>query len=186
MPSASRAVLSYNVAALLRAAPGTTRRYPVEVQELPLADDMTLAAPIEGEVQLSRTGRSILATAELSTAIEAHCSRCLRPVVEAVDVRIEEEALPSIDIDSGLPVDQRDEPDVLRLDRNHELDLAQPVADAISLAEPIVVLCRADCRGLCAVCGVDLNEQPDHGHEEDEVDPRLAGLAEWRDRSSPH
>jgi uncharacterized protein len=181
MQSPKRAVLSYNVASLLRAAPGTSRSFPVELAELSVADDVTLAAPIEGEVRLARTGRSILATAELATAIDAHCSRCLRPVVEPISVRIEEEALPSVDIDSGLPVDQRDEPDVLRLDRNHELDLVQPVRDAISLAEPITVLCRADCRGLCSVCGVDLNERPDHGHAEDDIDPRLAGLARWRE-----
>jgi uncharacterized protein len=182
-PSPNQPVLSYNVAALLRAAPGTTRRYPVEIAELPLLDEMTLAAPIEGEVQLARTGRSILATAHLSTALDVHCSRCLKPVVEPIQVRIEEEALPSIDIDSGLPVDQREEPDVLRLDRNHELDLAPPVRDAISLAEPMGVLCRPDCRGLCSVCGIDLNEQPDHGHADEDVDPRLAALAEWRDGS---
>jgi len=183
MPSLKQAVLSYNVASLLRAAPGTTRTYPVEVGQLPIAEDVTLAAPIEGEVRLARTGRSILATAELATAIDAHCGRCLRPVVEPISVRIEEEALPSVDIDSGLPVDQREEPDVLRLDRNHELDLAQPVRDAISLAEPISVLCRPDCRGLCPVCGIDLNEQPDHGHAEDAIDPRLAGLAEFREKA---
>ena len=173
-------MLSYNVAALLRAAPGTSRSYPVDVPDLPIAEDLHLAAPIEGEVRLARTGRSILATADLSTAIEAHCNRCLRRVVAPVEVRIEEEALPSIDIDSGQPVDPRAEPDVLRLDANHELDLVQPVRDAISLAEPIVVLCRPDCRGLCPVCGSDLNDNPDHAHAEEEVDPRLAALADWR------
>ena len=182
----NRAVLSYNVASLLRSAPGTSRTYPVEVEALPIAEDVNLAAPIEGEVRLARTGRSILATAELSTAIESHCTRCLRPVVEPINVRIEEEALPSIDIESGRPVDQTDEPDVLRLDQNHELDLAQPVREAISLAEPITVLCRPDCRGLCSVCGVDLNEDPAHEHADEAVDPRLAGLAEWRERSNSH
>jgi uncharacterized protein len=176
-------VLSYNVAALLRAAPGTSRTFPVEVRDLPIADDLRLAAPIEGEVKLARTGRSILATADLATAIEAHCSRCLSAVVEPVKVHIEEEALPSIDIDSGLPVDRDAEPDALRLDANHELDMAQPVRDAISLAEPITVLCRPDCRGLCPVCGIDMNDNPEHGHADEEIDPRLAALAEWRDGS---
>ena len=66
---------------------------------------------------------------------------------------------------------------------NHELDLAQPVRDAISLAEPITALCRTDCRGLCPVCGVDLNDNPQHDHGEQDVDPRLAALADWRDAS---
>ena len=174
-------MLSYNVAALLRAAPGTSRTFPIEVEDLPIAEDLRLAAPIEGELRLSRTGRSILATADLETAIESHCSRCLRPVVEPLKLHIEEEALPSIDIDSGMPVDRDAEPDALRLDAHHELDMAQPVRDAISLAEPITVLCRPGCRGLCTVCGIDLNENPEHRHADDEIDPRLAALADWRD-----
>ena len=176
-------MLSYNVATLLRAAPGTERRYPVEHVRMEIAEDLKLAQPIEGEVRLSRTGRSILARAHLTTAIEGYCSRCLQPVVAPIDVDIEEEVLPSIDIDSGLPLNRADEPDALRLDDHHELDLGEPVREAISLAEPISLLCRPDCRGLCLVCGVDLNTVTDHGHPDDDVDPRLAALAEWRDRS---
>ncbi|HSH21371.1 MAG TPA: DUF177 domain-containing protein [Candidatus Caenarcaniphilales bacterium] len=179
-------MLSYNVAALLRSAPGTARTYPVEIDSMNIAEDVELAAPIEGEVRLSRTGRSILARAELTTALAGSCSRCLLPVVAPIDVEIEEEALPSIDIDSGQPVHRSAEPDALRLDEHHELDLAEPVREAIALAEPITVLCRPDCRGLCLVCGLDLNTDPTHSHAEDTIDPRLAVLAEWRDGAEPN
>jgi uncharacterized protein len=172
-------MLSYNVASLLRSAPGTERRYPIENLEMDIAEDLRLARPIDGEVRLSRTGRSILARAHLSTAIEGYCSRCLNPVVATIDVDIEEEVLPSIDIDSGLPVNREDEPDALRLDDHHELDLGEQVREAISLAEPISLLCRPDCRGLCLVCGVDLNTVTDHTHPEDTIDPRLAALADY-------
>jgi len=178
-------VLSYNVATLLRAAPGTERRYAVEAVDLDVYD-LQLAAPIAGEVRLSRTSRSILARASLSTALAASCSRCLRPVIAPIDVEIEEEALPSIDIDTGQPLDRADEPDALLLDDHHELDLDEPVREAISLAEPIALLCRPDCGGLCLVCGVDLNSVGEHVHIEESIDPRLAGLAEWRDRSEDH
>ncbi|HUP83421.1 MAG TPA: DUF177 domain-containing protein [Candidatus Limnocylindria bacterium] len=174
-------MLSYNVATLLRSAPGTERRYTVEPTELPIYEDLQLAAPIAGEVRLSRTGRSIMARVSLSTAIEGSCSRCLKAVVSPISVEIEEEALPSIDIDTGQPVDRDAEPDVLRLDEHHELDLGEPVREAISLAEPIALLCRPDCRGLCQVCGVDLNTATDHSHTDERVDPRLAALADWRD-----
>ena len=179
-------VLSYNVASLLRAAPGTEKRYPVDDVRLDIAEDVTLAQPINGEVRLQRTGRSVLARARLSTAIEGYCSRCLKAVVAPIDVEIEEVALPSIDIDTGLPVDLGEAPDALLLDDHHELDLAEPVREAISLAEPITLLCREDCRGLCPTCGVDLNSVTDHSHTEDAVDPRLAALAEWRDRPEPN
>jgi uncharacterized protein len=176
-------MLSYNVASLLRAAPGTERRYPIEQLEMDIAEDIKLAKPIEGEVRLSRTGRSIMARAHVSTAIDGYCSRCLRAVVAPIDVDIEEEALPSIDIATGLPVDVDSEPDALRLDDHHELDLGEPIREAISLAEPITLLCRPDCRGLCLVCGIDLNTVTEHSHAEDGVDPRLAALAAWQDKS---
>jgi uncharacterized protein len=173
-------MLSYNVATLLRAAPGTERRYAVEGVEMEIADDLQLAAPIAGEVRLSLTGRSILARASLTTAIDTTCSRCLKAIVAPIDVEIEEVALPSIDIDSGMPVDLDQMPDALLLDDHHELDLGEPVREAISLAEPISLLCRPDCRGLCLVCGIDLNAVEDHHHDDEAVDPRLAGLAAWR------
>ncbi|HEY8135671.1 MAG TPA: YceD family protein [Candidatus Limnocylindrales bacterium] len=175
-------MLSYNVATLLRSAPGTERRYTIEPIELPLYDDLQLAAPIAGEVRLSRTSRSILAKASLSTAIEGSCSRCLKAVVSPISLEIEEEALPSIDIDTGQPVDDSLEPDALRLDDHHELDLDAPIREAISLAEPIALLCRPDCRGLCPVCGVDLNTVTEHGHDDESIDPRLAALSELRDK----
>jgi len=176
-------VLSYNVASLLREEPGAERRYTVEAVEIDIAPDVQLAAPIAGEIRLSRTGRSIIARANLSTAIEATCSRCLKAIVAPIDVEIEEEALPSIDIDTGQPLDRDSEPDTLRLDGHHELDLGEPVREAISLAEPIALLCRPDCRGLCLVCGEDLNSVDEHAHAEETIDPRLAGLAQWRERS---
>ncbi|CAN5868129.1 DUF177 domain-containing protein [soil metagenome] len=174
-------MLSYNVAALLRSAPGTERRYEVALEYMPSAEDVRLAAPIAGEVRLSRTGRSILARAELSTALEAACARCLRPLVAPIDISIDEEALPSIDIDSGQAVDQAAEPETLRLDEHHELDLGESIREAISLAEPITLLCRPDCPGLCLVCGLDLNSAARHEHSGEDIDPRLALLAEWRE-----
>jgi len=145
-----------------------------------------LAEPINGEVRLSHTGRSVIARARLTTAIEGYCSRCLTAVVTPIDVDIEEEALPSINIDTGLQLDVDEEPDALRLDDHHELDLAEPVREAISLAEPITLLCREECRGLCPTCGVDMNNVTDHSHTEEAIDPRLAALAEWRDRAEPN
>jgi uncharacterized protein len=176
-------VLSYNVATLLRSAPGTERRYEIGPTELALYDDLHLAAPIAGEVRLSHTGRSILARATLTTAIDATCSRCLTQIVTPISVEIEEEALPSIDIDTGQPVDHGEEPDALRLDDHHELDLDEPIREAISLAEPIALLCRPDCRGLCPVCGVDLNTVSNHDHGDEAIDPRLAALADWTNKN---
>jgi uncharacterized protein len=175
-------MLSYNVADLLRAAPGTSEDVEVELTGLPLAEGLELARPLRGQLRLTNSGRGILVQGRLETALAERCSRCLRPAETPLTVELEEEALPSVDLETGLPVDTRDEPDVLRLTDHHELDLEPAVRDAISLAEPIAPLCRPDCPGLCEICGADLASEPRHGHPEEDIDPRLAPMAGLRDR----
>jgi uncharacterized protein len=174
-------MLSYNVADLLRSAPGTAQRLPIAATGLPIADDIELAQPLEGEIRLQNSGRSIIVSGHLRTAIAESCSRCLRPAVAPITIDIVEEVLPSVDLDSGAAMDTSEEPELMRLDDHHELDLLPIVREAISLAEPIAPLCRPDCPGLCAVCGADLAGQRGHAHDE-EIDPRMASLAGIRER----
>jgi uncharacterized protein len=60
-----------------------------------------------------------------------------------------------------------------------ELDLRGWARDALVLALPTQLLCRDDCRGLCAICGANLNEDPGHRHES-APDPRWAKLSELK------
>jgi uncharacterized protein len=62
-----------------------------------------------------------------------------------------------------------------------KLDLAAWARDAIALALPDKILCRADCAGLCPVCGKNLNDEP-HTHVEEQSDSRWAALEALRDR----
>ncbi len=170
-------MLSYNVADLLRSAPGTSESHEVALKALSLADGLELAEPIVGRLRLTNSGRSILVQGRLEAALAEGCSRCLRPARSPISVDIDDEALPSLDLDSGLPTDTADSPDVLHLSDHHELDLEPVIRDAISLAEPIAPLCRPDCPGLCEDCGMDLTDAPGHQHPKNDVDPRLASLA---------
>ena len=169
----------WNVAGLLGEPPGAERDYAIDGVTIDLGDDLRQAEPLGGQVHLSRTNRGILAGASLRTALALECSRCLRDVALPVSIEIDEEYLPSIDLATGHPLPTADEPDVLRLTDHHELDLETPVREAIQLAEPIAPLCRADCPGLCIVCGGRLDEGV-HDHPEDDIDPRLEALRGFR------
>ena len=171
--------LSWNVAGLLEDSVGSTRTYSVSDVEIQLPEGLELASPIAGRVKLTRTNRGILADARLSTTLAGECARCLRPLATPIEVVLEEEYLPSIDLSTGRPVDSASEPEALRLTDHHELDLGPSVSDAISLAEPIAPLDRPDCPGLCSVCGQPLDEG-EHDHGEDEIDPRLEALKAFR------
>ena len=67
------------------------------------------------------------------------------------------------------------------------IDLEPVLRDAVVTALPFQPVCRPDCEGLCADCGIRLEDAPDgHGHER--VDPRwaaLAALAETEQTSTP-
>jgi len=163
------------VAGLLAEPAGTIRDIAVASPPLDLGPDLRQTRGVDGDLRLTRTNRGLLIRGRLETAIEQVCSRCLRGLEWPVEIEIEEEALPSIDLATGLPLHEGVEPDVLRLNDHHELELEGEVGDAVLLAEPIAPLCRPDCPGLCPVCGGELASAP-HVHADVDVDPRLEAL----------
>ena len=168
-----------NVAGLLAEGPGSHRDIAVHGLRLPLDEELELASPVEGTVRLARTNRGLLVTGKLDAALRASCARCLRDIEVPVHVEIDEEALPSIDLTSGMPVDTSADPEAVRLSDHHELDLEPLIREGISLAEPIAPLCRPDCPGLCTVCGGEL-ATGEHDHGEGPIDPRLEALKAFR------
>lgn len=171
--------LTWNVAGLLTDVTGASRTYPIAGVDLDLGEELVLARPIDGQVRLTRADRLILADAQLETALQALCSRCVREISVPIRLDLHEEYLPSLDLATGKPLPIDDEPEALRLNGHHELELETPVREAIWLAEPIAPLCRPDCPGLCIVCG-DRLESGDHDHPDAEIDPRLEALRAFR------
>lgn len=172
------APLVWNVSGLLGESPGAVRDYAVSGVELDGGEDFQLAAPIDGRVHLGRTNRGLLVDADFSTTLATQCARCLRDVTVPLTFEIHDEALPAIDFHSGRALTlaaEDEEAGVIVLTDHHELDLDQPVREAILLALPIAPLDREDCPGLCIVCGLPLDERA-HDHPDDEIDPRLEAL----------
>jgi DUF177 domain-containing protein len=174
--------LVWNVAGLLGEGVGAMRDYAFDGVTIDLGEDLRLATPISGRVHLARTNRGLLVDADVSMSLAMECARCLREIAVPITAELEQEALPSIDLQTGksLPADPADEADdVIRLTDHHELDLERSIREAIQLAEPIAPLDREDCPGLCPVCGLPLDEGT-HDHPDDEVDPRLEALRAFR------
>jgi len=54
---------------------------------------------------------------------------------------------------------------------DRQVDLTGPVTDELALSMPAVPVCRRDCKGLCPICGTDLNVDPCDGHGEESDSP---------------
>jgi uncharacterized protein len=171
--------LTFPVAGLIGDVAGATRRFSIGPVDVDAGPGIELSRPVEGRLDLAHTNRGLLVRAQLRTALAETCSGCLRPVETPLEIAIDEEALPSVELASGQPLDVTTEPEVTRLTGDHELRLLPLVLDAIVMAEPIAPLCRPDCPGLCPICGLDLSE-PGHEPHEVELDPRLEALRSFR------
>jgi uncharacterized protein len=173
-----------NVAGLLREAPGAVRELRLRDRYLSLGPDVELAGPLNGSLRFQRTNRGILVRGEIEAEVRRTCARCLEAFVEPASIRISEEFLPSIDPETGAAVEQDpDDASTLLISDHHEIDLTPVIREEFALTEPMHPLCRPDCPGLCSECGARLDA--DHvAHANDEIDPRLAGLARFLDRDN--
>jgi len=179
MTTTPAGALVVNVAGLLGDPPGAHRDVAVDGVLIDLGADLVQASPLEVRARIARTNRGVIVSGHVRTSLAETCSRCLVALDVPLDVPVDEEVLPSIDLGSGLPVDTTAEPEAHRLSDHHELDLEPLAREAIQLAAPIAPVCRPDCRGLCPECGADLNAGP-HDHGEAPVDPRLAKLLDFK------
>jgi len=149
----------YNVSQLLKEMTGSTRHYDVD-EVLPSPEEQWgEQLTVQGPVEMVRTPRGILVTAELTSQVPETCARCLDPLTEPVVVAFEEEFFPSVDVWSGTPVRVLTDGDGFEIDQRHVLDLTEAFRQGVWTALEIQPLCRADCKGLCPTCGVNWNRE---------------------------
>jgi uncharacterized protein len=142
-----------NVAQLLLAAPGTVREFEFSEPFRDPSDELHLSGPIEGHARLMRTSEGVLVTTWHSASVGLECARCLEDVTATIEGRLNEEFLPSYDIQSGLPLEVPGEDDQPRIDEHHLIDLDEVLRQNILTSLPLQPLCEAACPGLCPSCG---------------------------------
>ena len=145
--------MKVNVAQLLKEPIGSSRDWDIGGEE---ADS---GIQLNGRVRLLRTDRGILVSGKISTKVDILCSRCLTHIEYPLDLDIEEEYFPTIDVSSGTPLPLPKD-DGFPIGSNHILDLGEVVRQYILLATPMKPLCRDECQGLCPQCGENLNYGP--------------------------
>ena len=110
-----------------------------------------------------------------TTTLELSCSRCLEPFTLPVHVEFNLRYQPRA-IDAGEGERAIEEGDLSTgFYENDEIDLSQLMFEQFYLSLPMKPLCRDDCKGLCSVCGMNLNRGT-CGCRRDWEDPRLAVL----------
>ena len=125
-------------------------------------DHVTAIDEAVAEMQLEAVADGLVVRGSVTASAILRCNRCL--------TGIEFTATADVVQAYGPPSDD----DILPIDSDGSIDLGPLLHDELSLAIPLVPVCRDDCLGLCPTCGTDLNKEPCEGHPEETNSPFAA------------
>ncbi|MCR5685665.1 MAG: DUF177 domain-containing protein [Lachnospiraceae bacterium] len=117
------------------------------------------------------SSKSVRFKAEGSFELEAECSRCLKPVMLPFEINTDTILVLN---DDGRAC-TKDDDELLEYVEDRELDVDGFVNEEIMIGFPMQVLCGEDCKGLCPVCGADLNKG-ECGCDRVVLDPRMSKI----------
>lgn len=147
-----------NVGFLINAPVGTYREFTINEPAMDLDEDLH-AEKISCTVRASKVQQGILATVDCGCEIDLECMRCLEMFHTQLQSHFEE-----LFYFHYLRENQDAE---LFLPESGYMDLQDLVRDYLVMEIPYAPICKPDCKGLCPICGKNLNLGPcDHPEEE--------------------
>ncbi len=136
-----------NVGFIVHEEVGYNREFPFAFDEI-LLDDLRLRT-FQGQAMIGRTPQGLIVQARFEAVTVLECVRCLAPFDYHLHLDMTElYAFNKKSVsESGL-----------LLPEDAHIDLQPLIREYALLALPISPICKADCKGLCPVCGEDLNQ----------------------------
>ncbi len=130
--------------------------------------------PVNVHLNVRKLDDGIYLGGKIDSVLSLRCARCLKqfefktaPAVELTfkikDHHARERELKPEDLD-------------VRCISHGEIDVSEIVAEQLALELPIKPLCKEDCKGICAYCGIDLNCDTCNCKDTVKVDSRLKKL----------
>ncbi|MEW6725279.1 MAG: DUF177 domain-containing protein [Bacillota bacterium] len=117
----------------------------------------------------------LLIEGRVTGEVELVCSRCLVGFRYQLDVPFSQEFRKEGDWLAGSATATGEDGDDIEFYSGDSLDLTPLLCETVLLSLPMKPICREGCRGLCPVCGKNLNNGP-CGCVVEETDPRLEKL----------
>jgi uncharacterized protein len=125
------------------------------------ADDQILGldVPLRVRAKVSRAADKFLVQGTIRGGIRIRCDRCLEPFHRELESQFH--------VYLAVPREGSDQEEIELLDEDMEvdfirgdtIDLSDMVREQVYLSLPMRSICKESCRGLCPVCGANLNER---------------------------
>jgi uncharacterized protein len=146
-----------------------------------------LVRPGKLKARFDKVGSDVLVKASMEMDLEAPCKRCVDPVKFTLPVSFTLDLVPESKLRDAADEEGEDDEGGPQAgtfeleDADQEpfdgkaVQMDGHVREQLLLALPVGVTCREDCKGLCTVCGNNLNER-ECGCDRKPVDVRLLKL----------
>jgi len=112
-------------------------------------------------------------SAKVRGRFKTECARCLKPIEEGFCIEFTE-MLKNVD-------EEITDKDAVVTFSGFTVDLTDIVRSNILVNLSTKYLCSEECKGICSICGADLNESPCNCAN-DYIDPRMEGLKRLLDK----
>jgi uncharacterized protein len=162
-----------NVGFIVNQAVGYSHDFSIEIPNLSFSDDLVIQ-DLAGDVVISRTTEGLLVQVNGQAKTRMECVYCLSGFEQILELDfIEIYTFPSHAVEDTE----------LILPDDLQINLAPLIREYVHLGIPINPVCKQGCKGLCPICGENLNNFAcNHGNEP--VDPRLSVLKTLLDDES--
>jgi uncharacterized protein len=152
----------------LRGGERYERTYSLDLEPIMLGGEKySVLVPDGVNVTVDRVTGGYLVTVDLEATVYGPCARCLGEALVAVHAE-QQEFAPTAK--NGW--EETEESDFIK---DLVVDVDGLAREALVLALPAQVVCKQDCKGLCALCGKELNKGV-CGCSEEEGDQRWSRL----------
>lgn len=148
-------------------------RFQLDLSGLDFYGRTPITRPVLAEGSVTNHAGALVLKGTVRSVLDLACDRCGK--------EFSREKVVQLDSLVAQELEDEENDEIILLDGS-ELDLDDVVTTAFVLAMDTKNLCSDDCKGLCAGCGANLNEEPCRCIPD--VDPRLAALAQLLDNET--
>lgn len=134
-----------------------------------LGEEFSFKKPCSVKGNILNNSKALELNLTVSGEATVHCARCGKLLTADVNFPVSETLIR----EGGEISDAED----AVLYSGKEIELDDIIVSNFLMNVPVKYLCREDCKGLCPVCGTDLNEGS-CDCDKDVIDPRWEKLAE--------
>jgi uncharacterized protein len=119
--------------------------------------DFDFETPLQAEVKIEKAGRSVMITGKVEATLRFQCVRCLKEFSYPLSTTFELTLHPLKDAPSEEETELESEELESNFFEGGEIHLSEIACEQIFLEIPYQPVCQEGCKGLCPVCGKDLN-----------------------------